>query len=222
MSNSQEPQSDTPQKVLKSAVDVFAEKGFRDATIHEICQRAGANIAAVNYYFRSKENLYVEAWRKAFRDSLEAYPAGGGVPPGAPVEERLRGRVLSIVWRITDPKNYEFQIAHKELANPTGLLAEVMRQSIEPIRLGLVAVVRELLGEKAAERHVLLCRMSIMAQCLHLLIHEMHGKIFPKGPPPPGPPPLDLDIEAIADHVTRFSLAGIREIRQQIESGKLE
>jgi hypothetical protein len=33
--------------------------------------------------------------------------------------------------------------------------------------------------------------------------------------------PDNVKIETIADHVVRFSLAGIREIRRQIESGEL-
>ena len=212
----------TSERLLKAANEIFAAKGFRDTLVAEICEHAGANIAAVNYYFHTKETLYVEAWRSAFERSLQVHPLDGGVPPDAPAEERLRGRIVSLMHRIADPETHEFQIAHKELANPTGLLAEVMRELIEPIRLGFFVVVRELLGEKAPESHVLLCEMSIMAQCLHILIHEQHRKIGAKGEQDPGPPPLDLDIDAIAQHVTSFSLAGIREIRRQIESGELE
>jgi AcrR family transcriptional regulator len=73
--------SATQADLLDAACRTFAEKGYRDATIAEICQRAGANIAAVNYYFRDKETLYVEAWRLAFKRSLEAHPPDGGVPP---------------------------------------------------------------------------------------------------------------------------------------------
>ena len=68
----------TRQRLLESACDLFAAKGFTKATNKEICDRAGANIAAVNYYFGSKQNLYGGAWRKAFQDSLEAHPPDGG------------------------------------------------------------------------------------------------------------------------------------------------
>ncbi|HSO08870.1 MAG TPA: TetR family transcriptional regulator, partial [Desulfoprunum sp.] len=56
----------TREKLLSAASDVFVDKGFRDATVAEICRRAGANISAVNYYFGSKEALYQEAWRHSF------------------------------------------------------------------------------------------------------------------------------------------------------------
>ncbi|MEJ2426050.1 MAG: TetR/AcrR family transcriptional regulator, partial [Candidatus Thiodiazotropha sp.] len=48
----------TKEKLLQAAIKVFVEKGYRGATAQEICQRAGANMAAVNYYFGGKEKLY--------------------------------------------------------------------------------------------------------------------------------------------------------------------
>ena len=39
---------ETRRQLLEAAGVVFAERGFRDATVREICRRAGANIAAVN------------------------------------------------------------------------------------------------------------------------------------------------------------------------------
>ena len=211
---------ETRARILEAACEVFSEKGFRDATHAEICERAGVNSAAINYHFRDKENLYVEAWRLAFQRSQEAHPADGGVPAGAPAEERLRGQVLSIVQRMTDPADREFEIVHKELANPTGLLVEVMREAVEPVRTRFLRLVRELLGEKASDQQVQLCEISIHAQCMGLMMPERQRKMTGEGPEPPTPPPLELDAEAIADHITRFSLAGIRGIRRQIEAGK--
>ena len=48
------------QRLLAAAGEVFAEKGLKGGTVREICTRAEANLAAVNYYFRSKEELYEE------------------------------------------------------------------------------------------------------------------------------------------------------------------
>lgn len=206
----------TRERLLHAACEVFAASGFRDATIAEICRRAGANVAAVNYHFGSKENLYVEAWRHAFHMSLEAYPPDGGAAPDAPAEERLRGRLLSIMHRISDPENHEFEIVHKELANPTGLLTEVMRESIGPLQEGFEAVVAELLGGRATEQQVRLCQMSVKAMCFGPMLHERRRRAAPEKLPPPGPPPLEVDFEVLADHITRFTLGGIREIKRTL------
>ncbi len=212
--------SRTQARLLESAAQVFAEKGYRDATIAEICERAGANIAAVNYYFRDKETLYTEAWRLAFHRSLATHPPDGGVPPDAPPEQRLRGHVASMVERILDPGTHEFDIVHKEHANPTGLLAEIMRESIEPLRRQLARIVRELLGQTASERDVALCQMSIMAQCMHIMVRHRHHKMSPTPGPPPGPPEFDFSVKEMTDHIIRFSLAGIRQMRRRLESGQ--
>src|SRR4030042_1440789 len=81
----------TPKSLLAAASEVFGEKGYRDATIAEICERAGANVAAVNYHFGDKETLYTEAWRHSFSESMKTHPPGGGVSEAAPHDESLRG-----------------------------------------------------------------------------------------------------------------------------------
>ena len=208
----------TRMRILDAACKVFSRKGYHDATHVEICELAGVNNAAINYHFRDKQTLYVEAWRLAFQRSLEAHPADGGIAADAPAEDRLRGRVLSIVERMIDPESYEFEIVQKEHANPTGLLAEVMHESIQPIMRQMGLIVRELLGSRASDRQVELCQMSIMAQCFHILMHKRHSKIFSQDGTSPGPPPFDFSVEVMADHIVRFSLAGIREMRRQIDS----
>jgi TetR/AcrR family transcriptional regulator, regulator of cefoperazone and chloramphenicol sensitivity len=219
MKSGKKPDRDTQARLLESACEVFAEKGYREATLAEICERARANIAAANYYFRDKATLYAEAWRRSFQRSLETYPADGNVPPGATPEDRLRGRIQSILQRIADPQSYEFDIMYKELVNQTGLLSDVMQESIEPIRRGLFVLMRELLGEDASDLQVQLCQMSIRAQCFDLIIREQRRKKSPEGKKLTGPPFLDVDVAVLANHILRFSLAGIREIRREIESG---
>jgi len=206
-------------QILDAACVAFAEKGFHDATVSDICGQAGANIAAINYYFGDKETLYVEAWRLAFQRSLEAHPPDGGVPATAPAEERLRGRILSLVQRVADRGTHDFEIARKELANPTGLLAEVMRESIQPLQAGMDGLVRELLGRRASEQQVRFCRMSIIAQCMQPMMRERERKLM-DGRSKRGLRLPELNAEEFADHVARFSLAGIRETRRLIEKGE--
>jgi AcrR family transcriptional regulator len=204
----------TRRRLLDSACKVFAQKGYRDATLRQICDRAGANIAAVNYHFGDKEHLYAEAWRHSFHTSLAAHPPDGGVGDRAPPEERLRARVAALLRRISDEASCEFAIICTELANPTGLLGEAMRDTIRPLREKMTALVRELLGPRASDRQVRFCQISIMSQCLDVMRRRRLVRRLGKH----GPLEID-DLDAYADHIVTFSLAGIRTIREEAERG---
>ena len=55
----------TRDKILSAAGEVFAEQGFEGATIRAITERAGVNVAAVNYHFRDKAELYTRIWLRS-------------------------------------------------------------------------------------------------------------------------------------------------------------
>jgi AcrR family transcriptional regulator len=199
---------ETRQRLLAAAAEVFAERGFWETTHAEICQKAQANTAAVNYHFGSKENLYVAAWKYSFEKSLEAHAPDGGVAPTAAVQERLHGRILGFLQRIADPDSYEIDIMHKEMANPTGLLTEALSQATEPLRQGMRSIVRELLGDGATEHQTTFCVMSLLSQCFGPMLHFRRAQLAP-GAPRPVRLSFPFAVEELADHVTQFSLAGI-------------
>jgi len=58
----------TRDKILSAAGEVFAEQGFEGATIRAITERAGVNVAAVNYHFRDKAELYTRVVDDACSD----------------------------------------------------------------------------------------------------------------------------------------------------------
>jgi len=213
MSENQHAQHDTRLRVLTSAVEVFATRGFRDATIHEICEGAGANIAAVNYYFGSKENLYAEAWRKAFGDNLAAHPPDGGVPADAPPEERLRGRARALIHSFADEGNQAFLIMNKEMANPTALLREVHRECMTPLHEQTDALMRELLGPNATEQQVRFCEASFLSLCVGVIRHARMHRERSEGEAPPA---VIHDFDAYARHAAEFALAGIQAVHAQV------
>jgi len=202
----------TRHRLLQSACKVFARKGYRDATIAAICRRAGTNIAAVNYHFGGKAHLYTEAWRHSFHASIGTHPPDGGVGDDAPPEVRLRARVGALLHRIADEASAEFSILFTELSDPTGLLHEAMRDTIRPLRDRMTALVRELLGPHASDTEVRFCQISILSQCFDVMTRRrLIARLGERGP-------LAIDnLDAYADHITAFSLAGIRAVRAQAE-----
>lgn len=201
----------TRARLLTAASRIFAEKGYQDATIAEICEQAQANIAAVNYHFGDKQTLYLEAWRHAFNHELGQHPPDGGVSRQASAEQRLAGRIKSMIRRVADDDSYSFAIIHKEMAQPTRLLADILEKEINPQRQQMFGLLRECLGQDASEQQLQYCHASIMGQCFQLLrLKQMqHAR-------PQRALASDLsDVGAFAEHVVDFSLAGIRAIRSQ-------
>ena len=83
--------TDTKEKLFLAAVAVFAEKGYKAATVREICRRAkGANNNAVNYYFGGKQKLYALIIDILFAEierrmaALIPPPPGRDGPPACP------------------------------------------------------------------------------------------------------------------------------------------
>lgn len=54
------------RKILASAIDVFAERGYGLTTVDEVCRRAGLSKGALYSYFSSKEQLFIAASKETF------------------------------------------------------------------------------------------------------------------------------------------------------------
>lgn len=198
----------TEQRLLEAAGEVFAAHGFRAATVREICQRAGANVAAINYHFGDKEGLYFAVLKSCSEAALQKYPPTLGLGPNATSEERLHAFVRSLLFRIADkgqPSWHGKLIAH-EMTEPTKALTALIDKVYGPALKQLEAIVRELLGRQAPVTVVRQCQLSVLGQCLYFhfarpAIQHIH--------PEQGFEPAD--IERLAKHITQFSLAGIRQ-----------
>ena len=208
---------DTYHKLLSAASEVFAEKGYRDTTIAEICRRARSNVAAVNYHFGSKDELYIAVWKNAFEEALRMYPPDGGLPKETSPEERLRAFNYSVLHRILDEGRLGLagQILLREMSNPTDAVQRIHEDIIRPLRESTRQIIRQLLGSEATEQQITFCAMSVIHQCLAIGFRRGRGRL-------PAfladSPSRQTTIDALADHVTRFSLAGIAAVRNQIEA----
>jgi AcrR family transcriptional regulator len=113
----------TRQALLTAAADVFAEAGFRNATIRDICRRAKANVAAVNYHFGDKAALYSEVLAEQSRLARERFPAGAAVPELGP-DEQLQAFIRSFLQRVLSPELHarHGRIMAREMVDPTAAL----------------------------------------------------------------------------------------------------
>lgn len=94
--------SNVKEKLISSAIAVFAEHGYRHGKVADIVKGAEANIAAVNYHFGSKDNLFVHALREAYAIADEAYPAKGELADTAGAEEKIGAISRAVLRRSFD------------------------------------------------------------------------------------------------------------------------
>lgn len=200
----------TRDALLAAAGRVFAEHGFAQATVRAICTAAGANVAAVNYHFGSKDRLYVEVLRAGFQRARARYPEDPGLPAGAPAADRLHGFVRSLLFRLFDPSPdaCHWPLLARELIEPTAALDALVADQVRPMVGVLQAIVGELLGPGAPREQIRMAGCSLVGQCLfYRNARAVLTRVFPEQ----GFTPHDL--EALAQHITRFSLAGLRALR---------
>lgn len=198
---------DTRQRLLEAAGEVFAEQGFRAATIRDICSRAGANVAAVNYHFGDKQRLYAEVLKYAYEQARAKFPSDMGLGPDATAEQRLEAFVQALAHRILDRSRLAWHgtLMFREMIDPTEALQALVQEAIRPEFERLRAVICQMLGPGAEPEQVLQCVWSVTGQCL-FYYHARHiiGFLRPEGPY------SDEDVQRIVRHVTQFSLAAIR------------
>jgi AcrR family transcriptional regulator len=65
--------SDTQSKMVATAIDMIGRQVNLNFTIREFAEQAGVNLASVNYYFRSKDNLIDEVERHFMRELRKTY-----------------------------------------------------------------------------------------------------------------------------------------------------
>lgn len=207
--SSADPHDETRRQILEVAGGVFAEVGFRNATIREICRRAGANIAAVNYHFGDKETLYAEVLRHSQQKAFEKYPPLMGVPADASPEEKLGAFVRSFLLRIFDDGSITWfgKMMSREMVEPTGALDLLIKERMQPMADLLRGLVAEILDCPPDDEKVRLSCFSVVSQCVfYHHCRTMITRLFPEQR-------LDASVvEQLAGHIARFSLAAMKHL----------
>ena len=205
---------DTRQRLLEAAGEVFAERGFRDATIQEICRRADANIAAVHYHFGDKEQLYRAVIQ--YSEQCAAESSSADAAPDTPAEKRLRAHIESFLLHLFDVGQPAWlgKLIAREMAEPTPGLDVIVQEKFRGTYGRVEAIVRELLGPGASDDDVQACVLSVQGQCLFyrhcqpVLTRFFPDRSFGRE-----------EVPELARHIARFSLAGIRAIARARKGG---
>jgi AcrR family transcriptional regulator len=195
---------DTRSRLIEAAATIFAKFGYQEATTRQICIRAHANAAAVNYHFGDKLGLY-KAVLKSFIGHQESQVEARTLAAMTP-ELALRRFIEALFESLMGPAADQYtQVMAHEIVEPTPGLAIVVDQIVGPRTRLLCDIVARLTGSPARSLQTRLAAHSIMAQ----IVHYMHARpvirlLWPR---------WRMSTAAqrqIVEYITSFSLAGLR------------
>lgn len=215
--------TDTKTRLLDAGAQEFAEHGFRHASIRQICARATANPAAVNYHFGNKERFYAEVLVTCHQRAV----AKRRMPRLADDSEHPERALAAWVrWflevLLVEGKSSPLgKLMAREMFQPTAAFDELIRRSLLPMHSGLCEIVGVLIvrpdGTPPAMRELLLCANSVLGQCL-LYKHaeaalDRLRALAASGEVAHPVDDLAGDLDGLARHIANFSLAGLHAHR---------
>ena len=191
----------TRDKLIEAAGEIFAEKGLHGARIRDITDRAGANIAAVNYHFHDKLELYAVVLQHAHETVFVA--SSTELTADTP-EGRVRQLLTALITSALDPDRpkWHTMLLGRELLRPSPAM-DRLDESIREISARLRKAVEEIRPDLPGE-DAMLAACSIVAQCIFHVHHRhvMH-RLFPELAEP--------TVDKLAGYVVEFSLAALRD-----------
>jgi AcrR family transcriptional regulator len=201
--------NDTKERILNEAETLFAEKGYHAVSVREISAAAKCNLAAMNYHFGHKENLYLEVFRTrwvprakrvqaSFRESLSTQAS-----PSPTAVARALAEAFLIGPLSDEERQRHHQLMARELAQPTEAFELLAQRVIRPFLGELAVMFRSFMPEGLGEERLMLNILSIFAMVLYfnfarLAVTRITGRQY------------DSDFKAqLVEHIMEFSLKGL-------------
>jgi len=219
------PPSDSPNSIPsdKPAVEhligvagaIFAAKGSQ-ATVREICRQAGCSVAAINYYFGDKRQLYVRCVQTACEQKQRLFPLPQRDDPREP-QQVLRSFLRAMASRIAGQANLSWHntLMLREVLEPSpdiaGLLARNFQADFELLDQHL----GKLLGKEldAQDTRQNLAR-QILARCMFLRTgRQLRRMLSISGP-------CSEEPERYADEICDSILLQIEAMRGRLQMGQ--
>ena len=201
-----DPDRETRDRLLDVAAHLFAERGFENVTVRDICQRARANVAAVNYHFDGKSGLYDEVLRWAISvmqaTTQEIRDTGESKSPA----EQLEGAIRIFLTRVATTRNkWIHELMLQEVSHPTPAFDLVLEQVLKPRMAYVREAIAGIIGCDPDDARVGLCVMSVQSQLFALMRSPIATRL--------GQPQLTLEhAEHLARHIACFSIGGIQAV----------
>lgn len=200
---------DTRRRLFEAALDLFTDLGFDNVTVRDICKRAEANLAAINYHFGDKLALYLEIVRDAverMKTANDEMMAGQGLPAEERLRRYIRGYVPKLML-VDDRHAWIQKMMRNEMSEPTPGARLIIEEILRPRVAYLTRIVAELLACAEEDPRVARCVSAIQMQCFACIPHPAWERVTPSIPRTPE------SAAAMAEHIIAFSLAGTEAVR---------
>lgn len=194
----------TRNRIVEAAGPIFAEKGFQAATVREICQAAGVNLASVNYHFGDKEKLYLEVLRCAH---APGFLTSSDQLTGVSAVDRFRSFVELFVARLMtyDKAHWKMCLLRQEVINPTHYGVPLIREYFGKRFQVLLDILDEIVPADMPLHKRRKIALSIIGQCVHYNVaHEVINLLVPEEERS-----QHFTQDQICDHIVHMSLAAL-------------
>jgi len=199
----------TKDALLAAAIEVFADKGFDAATVRDICGKAGANVAAVNYHYGGKDALYMAVLEVVFPTDVYEPSGTADMDPEKRLKVYLRTLVSDIYKRGENIITSRWAIFLREMAKPSKNLDFIVKRQVQPRADELRDIVSAALGPDTPDHVLAFASSSVWILLLdHLLTQPILDRLTPKRPAI-----TQENMDIFIDHVLTFSLGGLRAVK---------
>lgn len=209
---------DARERLFMAAVRVFAARGYKGATVREICAEAGANLNAVVYYFGGKAKLYQAVLEVLFTEGRRQMEERLAEAAGMTAEERLR-LLLEVTCRLLfaggELSRAFVRIYAQELINPSPFLGGMIERHSRTQVKDALGMVTEVVGPGIPHNVLVDCLMSLLGPAVYQsFIWPVMRPVFPDHPA------MEEYWPRLADHLYRFSMAGLAAVREAAEEAR--
>ena len=196
------------ERLLHTALRLFAQHGFSKTSTRQIAAEAGANVGAIAYYFGDKQGLYRAVYQEPLGSPCD--DISGFAPEQLTLEQALRGLYDNFLAPLKRGEIVRLcmRLHYREMVEPTGLWQEEINTGIAPYQVALAQVLARHLGVDAQHTSVQRLVVSIVAQGVFSFMGQ---DVFERTMPELFATPDAID--AMAEHFTRCALAMVEAER---------
>ena len=161
---------DTKKKILHAAAERFAKDGYHKTTIRDICSHADVNVAAVNYHFNGKSELYINVYEYLFMETEDEWETKEqDFKSPDEWEEYIYNWVHGFLKNISSTNEiYQWKalLYAREMIEPTEHFLVLYRSFFEPRLLILERNIKYGFSEEVTKEFIEIQVFSIMSQIL--------------------------------------------------------